>query len=68
MKKYFKKVKEERNVLYTIKRKKSYWIGHIFCRNCPLKHVTEGQIDGTGRRGTRRKQQMDDLQGRERIP
>ena len=34
------------------------YIGHILCRNCLLKHVTEGKIEGrievTGRRGRRR--------------
>jgi hypothetical protein len=33
---------------------KTNWIGRILCRNCLLKHVTEGQIEGrtevTGRR------------------
>jgi len=62
----FQKVKEERNVLHTMKRKKSNWIGHILRRNCPLKHINEGQIEGTGRRGTRSKQLLDD-QGKERI-
>jgi hypothetical protein len=27
-------VKEERNILHTIKRRKANWIGHILCRNC----------------------------------
>jgi hypothetical protein len=39
------RVKEERNILHTIKRKKANWISHILCRNCLLKHVTEGKID-----------------------
>jgi hypothetical protein len=30
------KVKEERNVLHTIKRKKANWISHILHRNCLL--------------------------------
>ena len=53
------KVKEERNVLRTIKRRKANWIGHILRRSCLLKHVSEGKIEGrveaTGRRGSRRK-------------
>jgi hypothetical protein len=40
------KVKEQRNILQTIKRKKSNWIGHILRRNCLLKHVIEGKIKG----------------------
>jgi hypothetical protein len=39
--------------------------GHILHRNCLLKHVIEGKIDGrmevTGRRGRRCKQLLDDL-------
>jgi hypothetical protein len=38
------KDKEERNVLQTIKRKKTNSIGHIFTRNCLLKLVIEGKI------------------------
>ena len=56
-----KRVKEERNIFHTIKRKKTNWIGHILCRNCLLKHVNEGKIEGTERRGRRRKQLMDNL-------
>jgi hypothetical protein len=32
-------VKEERNIVHTIKRRKANWIGHILRRNCLLKHV-----------------------------
>ena len=35
------RVKENRILLYTIKRRKANLIGHILCRNCLLKHVTE---------------------------
>jgi hypothetical protein len=54
-------VKEERNILLTIQRKKANWIGHILRRNCLLKHVIEGKIEVTGRRIRRRKQLLDDL-------
>jgi hypothetical protein len=40
------KVKEERNILHTIRRSKDNWIGHTLHRNCLLKHVSEGKIDG----------------------
>jgi len=40
------RVKEERNVLHAIKRRKATWIGHILSRNCFLKHVIEGKIKG----------------------
>jgi hypothetical protein len=61
-----KRVKEERNILRTIKRRKANWIGHILRRNCLLKHVIEGKLEGrigmTGRRGRRRKQLLHDLE------
>jgi hypothetical protein len=38
------RVKEERNILHTINRRKANWIGHILRRICVLKHVTEGKI------------------------
>jgi hypothetical protein len=41
-----KRVKEERNILQTIKRRMANWIGHILRRNCLLKHVIEGKIEG----------------------
>jgi hypothetical protein len=46
-------VKEERNILHTIKRRKANCIGHILRRNCLLKHVIEGKLVGNGK--TRRK-------------
>jgi hypothetical protein len=58
-------VKEDRNNLRTIRRTEANWIGHIFRRNCLLKHVIEGKIEGRRevkrRRGIRRKQILDDL-------
>ena len=39
------KVKENRNILHTIKCSKDNWIGHILPRNCILKHVTKGKIE-----------------------
>jgi hypothetical protein len=57
------RVKEERNILHTIKRK-AYWIGHFFRRNCFLKHVIEGKIGKKGSDGNTRKnskQLLDDL-------
>jgi hypothetical protein len=35
------RIKEERNILHAIKKRKANWIGHIFRSNCLLKHVTE---------------------------
>jgi hypothetical protein len=49
------RVKEERSILNTIKRRKANWIGHILRRNCLLKHMIEGKLEGRievmGRRG-----------------
>ena len=38
------RVKEKRNILYTVKRRKANWIGYILLRNCLLKHIIEGKI------------------------
>jgi hypothetical protein len=40
------RVKEERKILQTIKRRKANWIGYIMRRNCLLKHVIEVRIGG----------------------
>jgi hypothetical protein len=57
----YKRVKVERNIIHTIKRRMANWIAHVLRRNCLLKHVTEGDMEGTGRRGGRRKQLPGDL-------
>jgi hypothetical protein len=60
-----RKVKEEVNILHTIKRRKGNWIGHILRTNCLIKHTTEGKIEGgievTGRQARRCKQLPNDL-------
>jgi hypothetical protein len=63
------RMKEERNIVHTIKRRKANWIGHILRRNCLLKHVIEGKLEGrmTGRRGRRHKQLLDDLKEKRRY-
>jgi hypothetical protein len=65
------RVKEDRNILYIIKRRKANWIGHSLRRNCLLKHVIlgklEGRIEMTGRRGRRRKQLLDDPKEKRRY-
>jgi len=40
------RVKEGRNILQTIKRRKANWIGCLLRRNCFLNHVVEGKIEG----------------------
>jgi hypothetical protein len=53
------RVKEQRNILHEIHKRKAKLIGHILHRNCPLQRVTEGKIQGgievIGRRGRRRR-------------
>jgi hypothetical protein len=38
------RVKEQRNILHEISKRKGNWIGHILHRNCLLQEVTEGKI------------------------
>jgi len=68
MKKYYLRVKEQRNILQEISKRKANWIGHILSRNCFLQRIIEGKIKGwmevTGRRGRRRKKLLDDLKER----
>ena len=39
-------VNEQRNILREIRKRKANWIGHILRRNCLLKQVIEGKING----------------------
>jgi len=60
------RVTEKRSILHAVKRVKVNWIGHFLPRNCLLKHVIEGKIEGRMRWGRRYKQLLDDFnkQGR----
>ena len=62
------RVKEQRNILHEISKRKANWIGHILRRNCLLQRVMEGKIKGgieaTGRRGRRRRKLLDDVKDR----
>jgi len=62
------RVKEQKNILHEISKRKANWIGHILRRNCLLQRVIGGKIKGgievTGRRGRRRGKILDDLQER----
>jgi len=40
------RVKEQRNILRRVIRRKAKCIGHMLCRNCLLKHVIVGKIWG----------------------
>ena len=54
------RLKEERKILLTIKRRKVKWIGHIL-RETVIEGKIEERINVTGRLGKRRKQLLDDL-------
>ena len=41
------RVKEERNILQTIKRRTGNWIGHILPMNCLFKHVIKRRMEGS---------------------
>jgi hypothetical protein len=62
------RVKEKRNILHEIRKRKANWIGHVFRRNCLVKRIIEGKVKGeievTGRRGRRRRKLLDDLKER----
>ena len=62
------RVKEQRNILHEISKRKANWIGHILPRNCLVQGVIEGKIKGgievTGRRGRRRRKLLNDLKER----
>jgi hypothetical protein len=62
------RVKEQRNILHEIHKRKANCISHILRRNCLLQRVIEGKIKGgievTGRRGRRRRKIVDDLKER----
>jgi hypothetical protein len=62
------RVKEQRNILHEISKRKANWSGHILRRNCLLQQVIEGKIKGwievTERRRRRRRKLLDDLKER----
>jgi hypothetical protein len=62
------RVKEQRNILHEIRKRKANWIGHILRRKCLLRRVIEGKIQGgievTERRRRRRRKLLDDLKER----
>jgi hypothetical protein len=62
------RIRQQRNILHEIGKRKAYWIGHILRRNCLLRQVIEGKMEGgtevTGRRRRRRRKLLDDLKER----
>ena len=63
-----RRLKEQRNILLEISKRKAKLIGHILRRNCLLQQVIEGKIKGgikvIGSRGRRRRNLLDDLKER----
>jgi hypothetical protein len=59
------RVKEQRNILREIRKRKANWIGHILRRNCFLQRVIERKIqegiEVKGRQGRKRRKLLDDL-------
>ena len=47
------KVKEQRNILHEINKRKANWIGRVLRRNCLLQRVIEGKIKREDRRYTK---------------
>jgi len=62
------RVKEQKNILHEIRKRKANWIDHILRRNCLLQQVIEGKIQEgigvTGRQGRRRRKLLYDLKER----
>jgi hypothetical protein len=62
------RVKEQRNIVHEISKRKANWIGHILHRNRLLQRVTEGKIKGrievAGRQGRRRRKLLNDRKER----
>ena len=58
-------VKKDSNIPHTISTREANWIGHILRRNCLVKRVIAGEIEGRievmGGRGRRRKQLLYEL-------
>jgi hypothetical protein len=55
------RVREERNIVQAIKRKKADWVGHILHRRCLLKHVIGGKIEGKTEVMQRRRRRCEQL-------
>jgi hypothetical protein len=62
------RVKEQKNILHEVSKRKANWIGHISRRNCLLQQVIEGKIKGEieviGGRVSRHRKLLDDLKER----
>ena len=55
------RVKEEKNIIHTIRRWEANWNGHILSMDCLIKLVIEGRIEMVGRQERRSKQLLNDI-------
>jgi hypothetical protein len=55
------RVKEQRNILHEIRKRKANWIGHISLLQWVIEGKIKGGIEVTGRRGRKRRKLLDDL-------
>jgi hypothetical protein len=60
-------VRNEEALQRVKKEGKANWVGHVLLRNCLLKHVIEGKIEVTGRRGRKRKHLLGILKEKRRY-
>jgi hypothetical protein len=42
------RIKDKRNILHTVSRRKANWNGHILGSNSFLRYITERKTEGTG--------------------
>ena len=61
-----RKLKEERNILHTVNRRKANWIGHVLLKNFLTKRFVVEKIERTGKGGRRSKQLLDNFEGQMR--
>ncbi|PNF25852.1 hypothetical protein B7P43_G11131 [Cryptotermes secundus] len=54
-------VRNEEVLIRVSEQRKANWIGHVLRRNCLLKEVIEGKIEGRIEVTRRRKKMLDDL-------
>jgi hypothetical protein len=68
MKKYYLRVKEQRDIVHEISKRKVNWIRHILRRNCLLQQVIGGKIkegiEVRERRGRSRRKLLGDIKER----
>ena len=56
-----RKISKERNTVHAVNRRQDNWFGHFLRRNCLVKDLIEGKIEGKRERGRRRKLLLNEL-------